>query len=97
MNAGRRAFLLGRRPPPVVPTGPLLAQFGEDCLARQGVVCRSCGDHCDAGAIAFPPLPGGVALPRLLAERCTGCAECAADCPTLAIAMVGTESFSTRT
>lgn len=100
MDAGRRAFLLGRKPPPgalsAQPTGPQKAQFGEDCLAGQGIVCRTCGDHCDAGAIVFAPRPGGVALPVLLAERCTGCGECAPDCPTLAIAMRGTEPVPTR-
>lgn len=97
MDAGRRAFLLGRRPPPPAPAGPLRAQFGEDCLARQGVVCRTCGDHCDTGAIAFPPRQGGIALPALIAERCTGCGDCAADCPTLAIALSGAKTFPTRT
>jgi ferredoxin-type protein NapF len=100
VDAARRAFLLGRRSPSaapsVRPTGPQTAWMGEDCLARQGVICRSCGDHCEAGAITFAPRPGAVALPVILFERCTGCGECAADCPTQAIAMRDANRFPTR-
>ena len=30
---------------------PYTASIGEDCLPRQGVECRVCGDFCDARAI----------------------------------------------
>lgn len=65
----------------------LTAVISEHCLAGRGIVCRTCGERCDAGAIAFIPQRGGVALPRLAAEACTGCGECVADCPSGAIAM----------
>lgn len=63
----------------------LLANIGDGCLTRQGVVCRSCGDACDVEAIRFPPRLGGVAQPELENTRCTGCGECLPFCPTRAI------------
>ena len=59
--------------------------FEAGCLAAQNVVCRTCGESCDEGAIRFPPILGGVARPLLDESRCTGCGVCLADCPTLAI------------
>lgn len=86
MDVGRRAFLLGKPLPH--PSRVLKAVIGEGCLARQGVTCRTCGERCDAAAIAFPPRLGGPALPRLDADACTGCGDCATDCPAGAIAML---------
>jgi ferredoxin-type protein NapF len=63
------------------------AVINESCLARQRVECRVCGDQCAAGAIRFPPLAGGIALPALDQERCTGCGACVAPCPVRAIAV----------
>jgi ferredoxin-type protein NapF len=57
------------------------------CLTQLGVVCRSCGEHCDAQAIRFTPMPGGVATP-VTASACTGCGACVAVCPTAAIRVV---------
>ena len=61
------------------------AVINEDCLARQRVECRVCGDLCAAGAIRFPPLAGSIAIPEIDAECCTGCGACVAPCPTRAI------------
>ena len=63
------------------------AVIGEDCLPRQGVECRVCGDFCDARAIRFPPRLGGSPLPAVDETRCTGCGACVAPCPTAAIAI----------
>ena len=63
----------------------LQAIFGAQCLTQQGVVCRTCGESCEVGAIRFSPRLGGVAQPQLSAEACTGCGACLADCPTHAI------------
>jgi ferredoxin-type protein NapF len=57
------------------------------CLASRGVVCESCRDACDAGALRFP-LIGRPAAPALDAERCTGCGACVAGCPAGAITLV---------
>lgn len=62
-----------------------LAVINEPCLARQRVECRICGDQCAAGAIRFPPLAGGIALPVLDQERCNGCGACVGPCPVRAI------------
>lgn len=67
------------------PPWRLLAIIGEGCLARRGVVCRSCGDVCPAAAIRFRPQLGGSALPEVEASRCTGCGGCVAPCPPRAI------------
>lgn len=67
------------------PAWRLKAEIGGSCLAARGVVCRTCGERCDAGAIRFRPEPGGVSKPRLDAALCTGCGMCLADCPARAI------------
>ena len=63
------------------------AMIGEDCLPRQGVECRVCGDFCDARAIRFPPRLGGSPLPEIDAEKCTGCGACVAPCPVVTISV----------
>lgn len=63
------------------------ARIGEDCLPKQGVECRVCGDFCDARAIRFPPRLGGSPLPEIDPEKCTGCGACAAPCPVSAISI----------
>lgn len=67
------------------PAWPYKAVIGEDCLPRQGVECRVCGDFCDARAIRFPPRQGGSPLPEVDTEKCTGCGACVAPCPTVAV------------
>jgi len=64
---------------------PYKAAIGEDCLPRQGVECRVCGDFCDARAIRFSPRAGGSPLPEIDSEACTGCGACVAPCPVTAI------------
>jgi ferredoxin-type protein NapF len=64
---------------------PALVRIGETCLATRGVECRICGEHCDESAIRFPPRLGGVPVPVVEADRCTGCGACVAPCPATAI------------
>ena len=66
----------------------IIARFGENCLARQRVECRVCGEQCENGAIRFPPQAGGVAVPSLDPAQCSGCGACVAPCPTQAIVIV---------
>lgn len=72
---------------PDAPPWSLRAGIGAACLASQRVVCRTCGDMCEAGAIRFRPQAGGVALPQLDVAACSGCGACVAACPTQAISM----------
>lgn len=69
------------------------ANIGDACLARQKVVCRTCGEHCEAGAIRFRLEKGGVALPRLDPSLCNGCGMCVASCPSRAIHFRSVESL----
>jgi ferredoxin-type protein NapF len=63
------------------------ARIGERCLARRCVVCRTCGENCEAGAIRFPLSAGAVARPDLDQDMCTGCGACMATCPVQAITL----------
>jgi len=67
------------------PPWPHRVRIGEGCLTLQGVVCQSCRDVCEPGAIRFPPLRGAAARPVLEADRCTACGACLAVCPVGAI------------
>lgn len=57
------------------------AQIKAQCLNRKGVMCRSCADCCDEGAISFKLAIGGFSSPRINLEQCTGCGACIAPCP----------------
>jgi len=63
----------------------LTARVGDGCVTRQGVVCRICGEHCEAGAISFRPAAGALAGPEIDLAACTGCGACYRPCPTKAI------------
>ena len=66
---------------------PVAAAVGEACLALGNVVCRSCSERCDAGAIRFRPALGGVSKPELDRAACIACGNCVSACPTGAISM----------
>lgn len=63
------------------------ARIAGACLAEQGVLCRLCGDHCEAAAIRFKLAIGGRALALIDVGTCTGCGECYRHCPPRAIAL----------
>jgi ferredoxin-type protein NapF len=63
----------------------LVARIGDGCLTRRAVVCRSCGESCEAGAIRFRLAPGAVACATLDPSLCNGCGACVAPCPVNAI------------
>ena len=62
-----------------------LAAIGDDCLARNGVVCRSCAEACYSRAIRFRLAVGGSADPVLDAAACSGCGACISVCPNQSI------------
>lgn len=57
------------------------------CLSARGVVCRACGDHCQARAIRFRLATAGRSFAQLDLTRCTGCGACVAVCPAGAVTM----------
>ena len=57
----------------------------ETCIAFNGVECRSCQDPCEPRAIRMPPVAGGVAIPDIDINLCTGCGACYAVCPVRAV------------
>ena len=63
----------------------LKAVIGERCITYKQVVCRSCVEQCDVEAISLKPQLGGVGIPELSTDLCTGCGACIAPCPTQAI------------
>ena len=63
------------------------AAIDDRCLAARRIECRVCGEVCDAGAIRFKPVLGGVSQPLLTVDACTGCGQCVPTCPTRAIQM----------
>lgn len=65
----------------------LRAFVGDSCLSVQGVMCRTCEDHCDEAAIRFRPMTGGRAQPIIDLEDCTGCGACVAPCPADALTL----------
>ena len=69
----------------------LQAEFGGNCLSVNGILCRSCGEVCDEGAIRFRLELRGVARPLLDAGQCSGCGECCAVCPVKAVRIVAPE------
>jgi ferredoxin-type protein NapF len=79
----RRQFLFGR----VRNAFPNMARIGDGCLEAQGIVCRACGDACDARAVGFLPLAGGLSKPIVDPAVCNGCGACIAVCPAAAITL----------
>jgi ferredoxin-type protein NapF len=66
------------------------------CLAGKGVVCRSCGEACDASAIRFRLRVGGAAEPQVDAAICTGCGYCIGVCPVQALRITKSPAGQTK-
>ena len=71
----------------------VVAKVLPDCLSLNQVMCRACGDHCDARAIRFQLKIGGNAEPLINHNLCTGCGACLYVCPNKSIEINDKESF----
>ncbi len=79
-----RALLKTRQKTP----WPIKASINQSaCITSRGVECRSCYDPCEARAIQMPPRLGGICIPILNTNHCTGCGACFSLCPVQAITM----------
>lgn len=61
--------------------------IAENCLAKNAVICRSCGEVCDERAIHFSLRPGGVSIPEFDQAACSGCGACVRPCPVQAVSV----------
>lgn len=62
-----------------------IAVIDESCLAQKGVTCQSCKDSCETSEVIRFSWQDRTPIPVINAERCTGCGECVAVCPTSSI------------
>lgn len=61
-----------------------------DCLvAKEGLVCGNCAEHCPYGAIAMVKDGDGRSYPKVDPSKCAGCGACVYHCPAKAIRVVG--------
>lgn len=64
---------------------PVKAVITEFCVNYQGTVCQMCCNSCVHNAIKFRVHDGGIALPEINLDECTGCGDCYRSCPKKAI------------
>lgn len=63
----------------------LTASITSKCLPLQGIVCGRCAEECETAAISMKLIAGGITIPQLNIETCSGCGACYRICPTNAI------------
>lgn len=67
------------------PAWSVKANITASCLLSQQVICRTCGEQCEAEAIFFPTTVAVLSPPIIQLDLCTGCGACVAPCPSRAI------------
>ncbi|WP_417464239.1 4Fe-4S dicluster domain-containing protein [Kordiimonas sp.] len=89
----RRHFLRGRwrESSQKADTHSRQIEIADNCLARTGITCMACRDHCAEDAIKFRLRPGGVSIPELSNTLCTHCGDCVPVCPVAAIIIPPTQ------
>jgi ferredoxin-type protein NapF len=76
---------------PVIPPWRLRASITGNCLMNNRVLCSTCFEQCDKGAITGPIVIHKDKVPEILAEKCDGCGACFGSCPVGAIAFKDNE------
>ncbi len=66
----------------------LKAEIRNNCLSKIGVVCQSCSEVCEHGAIDFSIAMGGIPSIGLDTTNCTACGACVGVCPKGAIQII---------
>ncbi len=61
------------------------AYINDHCVNYQGTICQMCLSGCDDNAMKFCVQKGGVTVPEIDPDMCTGCGECFRFCPKQAI------------
>ncbi len=67
------------------PPWRLQAFISDACIAYAGVFCIACKEQCEAGAISFKNGTGGIPLPLIRHDLCSGCGACHQPCPVSAM------------
>lgn len=67
------------------PVWNLKAFISTTCLSMQGTTCRSCAEQCGEQAIHFLLQTGGISIPEVDFQHCTGCGACFRVCPAQSI------------
>lgn len=70
------------------------ASIDEKCFAKNGIVCRSCGEICESRAIRFKHALAGRSQITLDTGLCNGCGECVHVCPAQSIAIKNTSEIN---
>lgn len=69
------------------------ALITDDCLARRGILCITCLEHCAARAIRRQLTARSASPPEITVVECSGCGACYRSCPVNAIALKRMDSI----